>query len=499
MPGVPGTSGTMPTDSPIPVIPGLPTPVLPSSLPLSDSAEVLQEDPIQKQLRTAVLETMTDDEREEQSLQSQRQRAEQILDSDKRRTEMERFQQNDANFRNRIARRQADEAGADIFYHPRLKEQLLKDGWCQLFDGHTDFGWKIQTEGHYAGPYKGGQFTFGQNEIASDPRFPGLVHTQMPFGDVNLRFDYWAEKNSEVFLLLQTPPDVAYLDKDCYTFMLNSAQSARPRGLLFGRHNYSLAELRTMREAWDDPRNEEEGTWHSVRVKIEGNQVQIWIDQRLMDFFVTKPLQPGHIGFLVAKGKARFQNIVWQPVQSMYIFDVDTYLGAIPWRLSEAGEFAGTNNAGFRLSAGSVESTEMYANYVLQTQYFQGNDSGRSSLFVRSLPGREQTGYEISLQNFPKSTDRTSKGVDAGGFPGVKDARYLRLPEQQWTYLTVLVMDRQIQTWVNGVPVGVIMDNRRVREEMVSGPFLEPGAIRLSVPSDNSAFQFRRLSVAPMQ
>ena len=491
---IPGNLGTIPTENPLPLAPGLPT-----ALPSSDLIEVQQGDPIQKQLRAAVLEEMTEDEREEQMLQTQRQQAEQILDPDRRRTEMERFQQNETNFRNRLARRQADEAGANVFYFPRLKERLLKDGWCQLFDGQTDFGWKIQTEGPYAGPWKGGKFTFGQDEIGNDPHFPGLVYTQMPFGDVTLRFDYWAEKDSEVFLLLKAPPDVTYLDKECYSFILNSSKSNRPRGLLLGRHDFGLAELRTLRETWDDPQSEAEGTWHSILVKTEENHVQIWIDQRPMAYFVKKPLQPGHIAFLVAKGTARFQNIIWQPTQAMNIFETDNLLGEVPWCTSEGGEFAGTNTTGFRLSAGSVESKDVYANCMLQMQYYQGNDSGRSSLFLRSLPGLKKTGYEISLQNFPKRTDREGKGADAGGFPGVKDARYIRLQQQQWTYLTVLAMDRRIQTWVNGVPVCEIMDQRKVREDTITGPFLEPGTIRLSVSPDNTTFQFRCLSVTPVQ
>jgi len=495
-PAVPAPSplGIIPTENPLPVSPGLPT-----SLPSSDIVEVPQVDPVQKQLLAAVLEEMTADEREANMLQTQKQQAEQFLDTDRRRIELERYSQNDADFQNRLARRQADEAGASLFYFPRIKEQFLKDGWCQLFDGHTDFGWKIQTEGHYAGHWKGGKFTFGQNEIGSDPYYPGLVYTQMPFGDVHLRFDYWAEKDSEVFLLLKAPPDVAYLDKDCYSFVLNSSKSTRPRGLLFGRHEYVLAQLRELRETWDNPKSEAEGTWHSVLVTTEGNNVQIWMDQRQMAYFVAKPLQPGHIAFLVAKGKARFQNILWQPTQAMNIFDADNLIGEIPWRISEGGEFAGTNTTGFRLSAGSVESKDVFANCTLQMQYFQGNDSGRSSLFIRSLPGVEKTGYEISLQNLPKRADRENKGVDAGGFPGVKDARYLRLQPQQWTYLTVLAMDRHIQTWVNGVPVCEITDQRKVREDTLTGPFLAPGTIRLSVPPDNTAFQFRRLSVAPVR
>ena len=493
MPIVPGTLGTIPTEIPL-----IPPPWLPPSFPSSDPVEDLPCDPVQRQLAAAVLEDMTEDEREEQMLQTQRQRAELVLDPDRRRTEMEQFLQNDTNFRNRVTRRQSDETGADLFYYPRLKEQLLKDGWCQLFDGHTSFGWKIQTEGSYAGPYKGGKFAFGQNEIASDPCFPGLIYTQMPFGDVQLRFDYWAEKGSEVFLLLKSPPDVTYLDKECYTFVLNSAQSVRPRGLLLGRHEFTLAELRALRETWDDPANGAEGTWHSVLVKTEENSLQIWVDQRLMAYYLANPLQTGHIAFLVTKGTARFQNVIWQPIHSMNIFDTDNLIEEIPWRLSEGGAFTGTNSTEFHLSAGSVESKEVYVNYTLQMQYFQGNDSGRSSLFIRSLSGREKTGYEISLQNLPKRADREAKGVDAGGFPGIKDARYIRLREQQWTYLTVLAMGRQIQTWVNGVPVCEIIDQRRVREDTFLGPFLEPGTIRLSVPPDNSAFQFRRLSVAPM-
>jgi hypothetical protein len=493
-PIVPGNIGIIPAENPLSLLPGLPA--LP---PSSDIVEEQQGDPIQRQLLAAVLEEGTEDAREEQMLRTQRQRAEQILDPDRRRTEMERFLQNDANFQSRLARRQADEAGSQLFYFPRIKERLLKDGWCQLFDGQTDFGWKIQTEGPYAGPRKGGKFTFGQNEIVSNPYFPGLVYTQMPFGDVNLRFDYWAEKDSEVFLLLKAPPDVAYLDKDCYTFMLNSSKSTRPRGLLFGRHDFVLAELRALRDTWDDPQNKAEGTWHSVLVKTDENNLQIFMDQRPTAYFVPKPLQPGHIAFLVTKGKARFQNILWQPTRTMNVFETDNLIGEIPWRISEGGEFVGTDTTGFRLSTGSVESKDVYANCVLQVQYFQGNDSGRSSLFIRSLSGLGKTGYEISLQNFPRRADRESRGVDAGGFPGVKDARYLRLQQQQWAYLTVLAMDRRIQTWVNGVPVCEIMDQRKVREDVITGPFLEPGAIRFSVPSDNTAFQFRRLLVAPVQ
>jgi hypothetical protein len=111
----------------------------------------------------------------------------------------------------------------------------------------------------------------------------------------------------------------------------------------------------------------------------------------------------------------------------------------------------------------------------------------------------EQSGYEISLQNFPTRQDRESvRGVDAGAFRQRQDARYIRAQDMQWTHLTVAAMDRQLATWVNGVPVCEITDRRTVPWPPGTGPFLQPGAISLSVPEDNQSFQFRRLTVAPV-
>jgi len=222
-------------------------------------------------------------------------------------------------------------------------------------------------------------------------------------------------------------------------------------------------------------------------------------------YFIEEPLPPGHVGFLVTRGQVRIQHVLWRPSQPNAIFDVDSATSAAsapPWRRFEGSNLdvvtdpQGGHNV-FRLHAGSVESREVYTNYVLQMQYRQGHTSGRSSLFVRSLPGRQHTGYEISLQNFPRRQDReTDRGVDAGGFLGIKDARYIRVQDQEWNHLTAVVMGRQMKTWVNGVPVCYIEDRRTISTP--TGPFLGPGTIRFSVPPENTDFQFRHLTVAPV-
>ena len=440
----------------------------------------------------SVLEEETDDDKEIRLLQMQRQQAEQISDLERRAEALERVTQNEIIRRNWLARRAVDEVGANLFYFPRLKNELLDVGWCQLFDGYTDTGWKVQNSGHYAG----GKFTFGQGQIVSDPWKPGMVYTSIPFGDMTLRFDFWAEKDAEVLLLMNTPPNPEDLHSSCYTFVLNSGRSSRPRGLLLGRHGYTLPQLRTMREMWDDPSSEEKGTWHSVRVRIEEGDIQIWLDKRgFISYFEEKPIPGGHVAFLVARGEARFQNIIWQPRQTITVFETEGR-SDIPWYSTDGQDLVGSNALGYHLS-GNIESKDVFHNYVLQMQYKQGNVSERGGLFVRALPRQENTGYEISLQNFPKRQDReAARGVDAGSFRYFENARYIRAQDMQWTHLTVAVMGRQFATWVDGVPVCEIED-RRTRPAAV-GPFLEPGPIRLSVPKENTLFQFRQLTVTPV-
>ena len=470
---------------------------LPTEYEASPSISAESQAEIEKQIvlrLTSVLKPGTEDEQQENALLTQRRQAERIIDPERREAALEQNAQAETNLRNRLARRALDEEGSDLFYHPQLKDQYLASGWCQLFDGHTDAGWQIQDSGHYGG----GTFTFGKGEICSDPYHPGMVYTKIPFGDVTLQFDYWAEKDSEVFLLLKTPPNPEDLNSSCYTIVLNSGRTSRPRGLLLGRHEYSLTDLRGMREKWDDPANKEEGTWHSIRVRIEEGSVQVGMDGRsVITFFDPKPISTGHIAFLVAKGQARFCNVIWLPRQTITLFDPEGKT-SVPWTTSDEEGFLGNNADGFRLMSGHVESTDVFGNFVLQMQYYHGTYSGSGSLFVRGLPRQDNTGYEISLQNFPKRQDRESTvGADAGSFRQRKDARYVRAQDMQWTYLTVAVMDRQLSTWVNGVPVCEIADRRTSPFPPGTGPYLQPGTIRLSVPKNNTSFQFRGLTLSP--
>jgi hypothetical protein len=446
-------------------------------------------------------ESETNDDRFERELRQERQKAEKIEDPDKRQKALDEVQRKEETRQLWLDQRQKTEQGADFFVVPPLKERLLKEGWCQLFDGQTSFGWQTPKTGYYSG----GVFNFGSGEIQSNPLYPGLLYTTNQFGDFSLRFDYQADPDDEVLLLLKTPPTPKDLYSSCYTVVLNSGRPDRPRGLILGRQQYSEDELRSLTDIQQreeaGAKNDSGRLWHSFAAKFDRSQLILWVDRREPIIFLDpKPIQYGYVGLLVAKGNARFRNILWQPGAPMPVFDqYDKQKG---WRAeSENVKFSQIQENVYRLTGGpgSIESLETFGNFVLQLEYYNGMTSSRSSLFFRSIPQQYQSGYEISLQNFPTRQDRDSMvGVDAGSFRDIKDARYVRPPDQEWNFLTLVAVDRHFQTWINGVPVCEITDSRKAKEDSKEGPFLKAGTLQFYAPSEGTLIQYRNIKIAPM-
>ncbi|MDR2439171.1 MAG: DUF1080 domain-containing protein [Planctomycetaceae bacterium] len=449
---------------------------------------------------------LTADELFEQELKTQKTRVEALEDPEQKQRELESLQKRE-NDRKRWLQQRADaERGAKLFNLPpslRLKEKMLKEGWCLLFDNQTFFGWRTQKEG----PYGGGRFIISNNEIQSDPQHPGLLYTTNQFGDSTIMFEFQAEENAEAFLLLRTPPNPKDLHSSCYTIVLNSADFTRPRGTVLGRQQLGTEQLKEQEKSRERTlRNNsysENTRWHRLKAQFETGRLQITIDQNEpIALFDVKPLGYGYIGLLVTKGKVRFRNLCWLPGSSIPICDPINpekhwrYRGDVI-RLSMTSDLAMQLNGG----PGVIETKESFDNFILQLEYNIIFSSARTGLFLRSIPREEQTGYEISIQNFPKRQDREQTvGVDAGAFRSKKNARYIRPEDHLWNYLTVVAVDRHFQTWVNGIPVCEMSDNRPLNlENPQTGPFLLPGTIQLLAPQAETNVQFRNIRIMPIR
>ena len=64
---------------------------------------------------------------------------------------------------------------------PLLSQSQLADGWVQLFDGQTLFGWKANSQANWS---------VRAGAIPADTGPPGLLVTTVPFADYELTCDF---------------------------------------------------------------------------------------------------------------------------------------------------------------------------------------------------------------------------------------------------------------------------------------------------------------------
>ena len=91
---------------------------------------------------------------------------------------------------------------------PLLTSDEIADGWIQLFDGETLFGWKPNSDVNWS---------VADGVITADKGTkPGLLLTSVPFADYELRCDFWMAKGGNSGVFLRTPAVPTDPGVDCY-------------------------------------------------------------------------------------------------------------------------------------------------------------------------------------------------------------------------------------------------------------------------------------------
>jgi hypothetical protein len=423
-----------------------------------------------------------------------------------------------------LARQAESLAGADVFEIDsalQLSRRDLEDGWCNLFDGKTFFGWRVQKDGFYGG----GRFTIEDGEICSDPQHPGMLYTTNQFGDSTISFEYCVDDDTELFFLYRTSPNPHDLHSSCYTIVLNSSERMRPRGTILGRVKLDREQIRSItaydRNDSNDSEKDQKAVWRRARVSCDGGMITCTIDRQipttLMDI---SPIGRGYIGLLVTRGKARFRNIIWRPGMSYPLFDGIEIDDSWRYRRGTMAVTAANLTMQLRGGPGVIESIETFSDFVLQFEYRITNVSGKAGLFFRSNPREEKSGYEISLQNFPTRKERDDFfAIDAGSFVGRKSGRYVGTEDMKWNHFTLSAIDRQFQTWVNGVPVCEMTDKSKLPKtitvvkarDTVDGKdvldymlpnkdeFHKNGTIQFYLPTDMSNIDLRNVKISKIE
>jgi Domain of Unknown Function (DUF1080) len=368
----------------------------------------------------------------------------------------------------------------------KLSEDELAAGWISLFDGRTLFGWRANNDERAGGV----NWAVEDGVIVADRGEQGLLLTTVPFADYELRCDYRLADGGNSGIFLRTtfqPIDAA---RDCYELNMCDSHPEFPTGSLVGRKRVGM-------------KIDGEGEWKTYHVRLEGPRITVRLDGReILDFTDESPALrlAGDIGLQKNVGRIEFRNIFLRPLGAKPIFNGRDLTG---WREVPGSKSEFTiADAAIHVTSGPgfLETTEAWADFVLQSEARTNGRHLNSGIFFRALPGTAAApshGYEFQIHNGFREGDRT-KPIDAGtgAIFRRQAARRVVADDGEWMRLTLVAHGPRFATWVNGYQVVNWEDNRAPDENPRLGRRLAAGRISLQGHDPTTDLDFRNLRLA---
>lgn len=366
-----------------------------------------------------------------------------------------------------------------------LKTEQVRDGWINLFDGRSLFGWESNSPEV--------NWSVQDGAITADSGPQGLLLTYVPFADYELHCEFLMETggNSGIFLRTEFAPKE--VTADCYELnIVDDHPSGYLTGSFVGRQKTAEAIAGS-------------GGWKTFDVKCEGNTFSVDLNgQRVLDYTDQTPTArpSGLIGLQKNAGKVQFRNVRLRPLRTFDIFAGSDLAG---WHVvpGSAATFAATNQMIHgKGGQGFLESDIDFGDFVLQFDAATMTPTSNGGLFFRTEPGTPEApsnGYEVQINNALTDGDRTlPKDGGTGAIFRRAAARIVAADDNRWTTITLVAAGPRFATWVNGYPVVAFADERDPDANPRKGLRLEPGRLSLQVHDPSTEVLFRALRLAPL-
>ena len=107
-----------------------------------------------------------------------------------------------------------------------LPQELLDEGWIQLFDGETLFGWQPTGEA---------KWEVVDGEIRTSGEKPGFLMTTTEWADYELHVEFKAPATTNSGVFLRTPLEPTDPASDCYELNIAPPDNPFPTGSFVGR------------------------------------------------------------------------------------------------------------------------------------------------------------------------------------------------------------------------------------------------------------------------
>ena len=354
----------------------------------------------------------------------------------------------------------------------RLDESKSSEGWINLFDGNTLFGWRTDGKAN---------FRVEDGVIVADEGEMSLLCSNMNWGQYELIVEYRAEEetNSGVFLSSSLiPGDVS---SACYEINIAPPSHPYPTG--------SLVERQKANAAID---GDSKG-WHVMRVQHDRNTLKVEVDGvEVCDYQDSNPPSRGRIGLQHNKGRVEFRKVMLRPIGLASLLDRDL----AQWKQYPEMDASFTTNEAGELhvqgGSGQMETIEQYGDFLLLAQYKLPTPEMNSGIFFRCIPGDKMMGYECQVSNFGTETNSLlPEDCGTGGIFRRQDARLIAGETNQWATVVLQVEGPSMSAWVNGIQVSDWTDTREVNENPRRGLRLEAGTIMIQGhdPKTNALFK----------
>ncbi len=319
-----------------------------------------------------------------------------------------------------------------------LTPQEIADGWIQLFDGETTFGWLT------GGPVKveGGGLILGGRQQAT-------ARTTAEFGPVEYIFDYEMESKAGTEFVEYT----------------HGADVGRRSGKVSGHDMFTVK--RPADGLIRAPAPITITVPAGATLGIRSLKVR---PINLTPIFNGKDLS----GWKQYAGDEK-------RAKSKYIVTPEGWLNV-------------TNGPG------DLQTEKQWADFVFQGECISNGKHLNSGVFFRCLPGQYQNGYEFQIQNGFKDNDRTKpEDYGTGAIYRRVKARKVVPNDHEWFTMTLVARGNHIATWVNGYQTVDWTDTRPPNDNARNGCKLGAGPISLQGHDPTTNLSFRNLRIAELK
>jgi len=354
----------------------------------------------------------------------------------------------------------------------KLTAKQIADGWIQLFDGTTDYGWKSRGEA---------KWTVADGVIANEAGKAGALCTTTEFSNGELHFECAHGALGQAGIALRATAEGAVVpEKSASVFFGQSASNAGGDLKPSGRAN----------------------AWTSFDLIENGNKLELRANGKSQGIFEKPAAARGRIALLTdGKDSVQFRNIRFRPAGLKTVFNGKDLTG---WMSPEGNKsvFTVTKEGWLNVKngRGDLQTIEQWGDFVLQFDVYSNGDHLNSGVFFRAEPGKFQQGYEDQIRNEWQGDDRM-KPVDYG-----TGAVYNRQPvrkvvsnDREWVTMTLVAHGNHIGSWVNGVLVCDFTDMRLPDEENArKGARTKAGVISLQGHDPTTDLNFRNIRIVEL-